>query len=86
MFPLASAPTWMKTLMTIDPLTYGVDALRNVVFSETVIKIGSIGRPLMKIARTVSPIRWDLSFDFAILFAVAALTGAGAAYRPQFSR
>ncbi|HEY4002160.1 MAG TPA: ABC transporter permease [Candidatus Xenobia bacterium] len=31
MFPLASAPAWMRALMVIDPLTYGVDALRSVV-------------------------------------------------------
>src|SRR5690348_6362320 len=34
MFPLASAPKWMQTLMMLDPLTYGVDALRNVVLSD----------------------------------------------------
>ncbi len=27
MFPVSSAPRWMKVLMTLDPLTYGVDAL-----------------------------------------------------------
>ena len=33
MFPLASAPAWMQTLMVLDPMTYGVDALRHVVLS-----------------------------------------------------
>ena len=37
MFPMASAPVWMRTLMTADPLTYGVDAIRNVMFADTVI-------------------------------------------------
>ena len=26
MFPLASMPAWMQTLMVLDPMTYGVDA------------------------------------------------------------
>src|SRR5262249_53811854 len=29
MFPRETAPTWMWTLMTLDPLTYGVAALRD---------------------------------------------------------
>jgi ABC-2 type transport system permease protein len=33
MFPVTKAPTWMRPLMWMDPLTYGVDALRNIVFS-----------------------------------------------------
>ena len=38
MFPIASAPLWMKTLMTLDPLTYGVDALReHCLFRSTVL-------------------------------------------------
>jgi ABC-2 type transport system permease protein len=34
MFPSATAPVWMRPLMLIDPLTYGVAALRGVVWSE----------------------------------------------------
>ena len=34
MFPLATAPQWMRMLMTVDPLTYGVAALRGVVWRE----------------------------------------------------
>src|SRR5579864_4712513 len=33
MFPVSSAPPWMKALMTADPLTYGVDGLRIIVLS-----------------------------------------------------
>ncbi|HVS34613.1 MAG TPA: ABC transporter permease [Gemmataceae bacterium] len=32
MFPVGKAPAWMTPVMAIDPLTYGVDALRTVVF------------------------------------------------------
>ena len=31
-FPVPSNQPWMKALMIADPLTYGVDALRTVVF------------------------------------------------------
>ncbi len=36
LFPLVSAPSWMKWLATIDPVTYGVDALRQVALGYTV--------------------------------------------------
>lgn len=34
-FPLRGVPGWMATLMRLDPLTYGVDALRGVVYGQT---------------------------------------------------
>src|SRR5262249_62056579 len=34
-FPVSAAPDVMKPLMVLDPLTYGVDALRVVVLSGT---------------------------------------------------
>jgi ABC-2 type transport system permease protein len=34
MFPTATAPPWMRPLMVLDPLTYGVAALRAVVWAE----------------------------------------------------
>lgn len=30
-FPIAGLPTWMKSIVTINPLSYGVDALRGVI-------------------------------------------------------
>ncbi|MGO0122626.1 ABC transporter permease [Desulfothermobacter acidiphilus] len=33
MFPLANVPEWMAALMHFDPLTYGVDALRHLIFA-----------------------------------------------------
>jgi ABC-2 type transport system permease protein len=30
MFPIQGLPVWMKTLVRIDPLSYGVDALRSI--------------------------------------------------------
>ena len=34
MFPLSNAPVWMDTLAKIDPLTYGVDALRSIMLVD----------------------------------------------------
>ncbi|MHB8859912.1 MAG: ABC transporter permease [Thermoleophilia bacterium] len=34
MFPLANAPGWMDALSKIDPLTYGVDALRSIMLVD----------------------------------------------------
>ena len=80
MFPMASAPGWMKSLMMADPLTYGVDALRNVVFSETMITVGNaVQQPLVDAARAAGLIRWSLSFDVAVMTVAAmALAAAGA--------
>ncbi len=35
MFPLKGVSPWMETLMRLDPLTYGVDALRNIMYAQT---------------------------------------------------
>jgi ABC-2 type transport system permease protein len=46
MFPAATAPGWMRPLMVVDPLTYGVAALRGVVWSERGIELGTAGLSL----------------------------------------
>ena len=80
MFPLASAPAWMKALMTIDPLTYCVDGLRNIIFSNTTITGGAlVGRSIAEVASRSGLIRWSLVFDMVVVTLVAvALTGLGA--------
>jgi ABC-2 type transport system permease protein len=65
MFPLTSAPAWMQTLMVLDPLTYGVDALRHVVLSGVDSPAGS--------ARLAGLVRWDMLTDVSILGLAAAL-------------
>jgi ABC-2 type transport system permease protein len=35
-FPLRKLPIWMEVLTRIDPVSYGVDPLRQVVLRETV--------------------------------------------------
>jgi ABC-2 type transport system permease protein len=84
MFPIASAPAWMKTLMVIDPLSYGVDALRHVALSGTPDHAESSMHSLAEVARSAGLIRWDLGFDVAIMVLAAVVLIAVAAFR--FSR
>jgi len=76
MFPLTTAPTWLKALMTVDPLTYGVDAIRNVVFSNTTIVMGGVPRPLLDIARQAGLVRWSLGYDVALMALVTVAFAA----------
>jgi ABC-2 type transport system permease protein len=36
LYPLKGMPEWLGTLMRIDPVTYGVDALRHLIYANTV--------------------------------------------------
>ncbi len=81
MFPVASAPGWMKALMTVDPLTYGVDGLRIIVLSATASSGGGPEETLLESARTAGLVRWDLPFDALIMALVGVLLTALAAVR-----
>lgn len=80
MFPVTSAPSWLKALMTVNPLTYCVDGLRNILFSETTMSAGPLaGHSVIEVASGNGLIRWSLSFDMTVVTLVAiALTAAGA--------
>ena len=68
MFPLASAPPWMRTLMVLDPLTYGVDALRNLVLTRTTLPAASATLAVL--------VQRSVLLDVSILgFLAAALVG-----------
>lgn len=84
MFPMASAPGWMKTLMMVDPLTYGVDAIRNVVFSNTILRVGTTSESLVAVARSSGLIRFPLSHDLGLMAATAIVLSAAGAW--TFSR
>jgi ABC-2 type transport system permease protein len=85
MFPMASAPGWMQALMAIDPMTYGVDAIRNVVFSGTMIRIGDeAAMPLLQVAKNAQLIRFSLTTDVAVMVATAAILSVLGAW--SFSR
>jgi ABC-2 type transport system permease protein len=73
MFPLASVPTWLRTLMVLGPLTCGMDAMRRVVLSVAELPAGS-----------ASLVRWDMLTDVSVLRLVAVLLVGVAAV--QFNR
>jgi ABC-2 type transport system permease protein len=67
MFPAATAPAWMRPLMAIDPLTYGVAALRDVVWSGVGVGPG--------------PGEWSLAANVTVLGLAALLLAAVGAFR-----
>lgn len=56
-FPLRGVPAWMEALMRVNPLTYGVDALRGVMYAGT-----PMGEAL---------VIHSFGFDLAVVAAVA---------------
>lgn len=44
-FPLRGVPDWMAAVMRVDPLTYGVDALRGVVYQGTLLAQFLVAHP-----------------------------------------
>jgi len=39
LFPITKLPTWLKTLIYFNPLTYGVDALRALLLEKSEIPL-----------------------------------------------
>ncbi len=69
MFPLQGLPTWLSVLTKMDPLAYGVDALRGVILKGTTIAtpMASAGASNMQVQI------WPLGLDIAIMLGVTAL-------------
>ncbi|WP_258358763.1 ABC transporter permease [Moorella sulfitireducens] len=63
MFPMTNLPGWMNFLMKLDPLTYGVDALRRLIYA------GTDPRALQYL------VHYSLGFDVAVVIALALLLG-----------
>ena len=74
LFPIESAPSWMKPLMMIDPLTYGVDAIRNVIFADTQVSLpGGSQTTLVEVAKAAGLIRLDLAHDIGLMTIIAVV-------------
>jgi ABC-2 type transport system permease protein len=50
MFPLAGASTWIRVLMLINPLTYGTDALRMLLYPGELATILPLSTNLLVLA------------------------------------
>lgn len=66
LFPVQGAPPWLKVLMQADPLTYGVDALRNVIYE---------GRWVAQFL-----IQHSLGLNLTVIATLALITAAVAAW------
>ena len=67
LFPLAGAPPWLAALMRIDPLTYGVAALRHALYpGRAAAAFG--GLPALPAALAVTAVVAALAFaaDLAV--------------------
>jgi ABC-2 type transport system permease protein len=73
MFPMSKTPLWMRSLMAVDPLTYGVDGLRNVVFAHVSTTGGASAMPLAAIARQSGLLQHSLGVDVAVTLLAAVL-------------
>jgi len=62
-FPMTNLPAWMNFLMKINPLTYGVDALRRLVFT------GSDPKVLEYL------VHYNLGFNLAVVAAIVLVLG-----------
>ncbi len=40
LFPITGLPTWLQAAVYVNPLTYGVDALRYIILGEAVLPLG----------------------------------------------
>jgi ABC-2 type transport system permease protein len=67
MFPITMAPHWMKVLMHVNPLSYGVDAYRAVLMAGTDVTVAGHTLPMLDVARQAGIIRWSLPVDAAVL-------------------
>jgi ABC-2 type transport system permease protein len=59
LYPLTGLPAWLNALAHIDPLTYGIDALRNVIYVST------------QAARVL--VQYNIGLDLSVVAALAAL-------------
>lgn len=67
MYPVGLLPDWLKLLTKINPLTYGVDAFKNVLLGPAQVSAGTLGAEF--------PLFWDVivvSFFSVIMITIAA--------------
>ncbi|MGI9951518.1 ABC transporter permease [Moorellaceae bacterium AZ2] len=72
MFPMQSVPQWMALLMRLDPLTYGVDALRRIIYTGADPQVITF------------LVRYDLKTDLSVLLIMTIALGILGAW--SFSR
>lgn len=80
-FPLRDLPAWLSTLTHLNPLTYAVDALRQVVFSAQDVDPDAAGRFAagLELFGYTLPIAAELGIiaGFAVLFTALSVRSFG---------
>ena len=72
-FPQAGAPTWLSGIMTLNPLTYGVAALRRALYFDQPDRIGDV--PGLTLALAVTILFGLVTFVQAVRLANRPATG-----------
>ncbi|MDN5343956.1 MAG: type transport system permease protein [Clostridia bacterium] len=62
-FPMTNLPSWMAFFMKIDPLTYGVDALRRIIYADADPRVVEF------------LVHYSLGFDLAVIALMALVLG-----------
>ncbi|MDD3487073.1 MAG: ABC transporter permease [Candidatus Moranbacteria bacterium] len=73
-FPLQNVPGWMKILSAVNPLSYGVDALREIIL-RTQIAPGEIAKIILR-----SPVE---NAGYLVLFSIILIFAAVVAFNRQ---
>ncbi|MFC1940689.1 ABC transporter permease, partial [Chloroflexota bacterium] len=52
-FPVNNVPTWLEFLSKVNPLTYGVDAIRQLFLGEGLVATSGVGGSSFAIGVTI---------------------------------
>ncbi len=84
-FPVNSVPTWMMVISKINPVTYGVDAIRQIVLGEEITLPGTIANGgVSPIGVTVFGHTMTVAQDVLVVAGIGAILLAAAIW--AFSR
>jgi ABC-2 type transport system permease protein len=67
-FPASGVPGWLAVVIAVNPLTYGLAAMRRILYWEKALPVGGEGLPGMAIALTVT-----LTFALTMFLAAIAV-------------
>jgi ABC-2 type transport system permease protein len=73
-FPVNNVPAWMAVISKINPVTYGVDAIRQIVLGNEISSIGGImGQTNSAIGVTVFGHTMTIGQDILVVVVIGAI-------------
>ena len=66
-FPLAGAPGWLEVLMRLNPLTYGVAALRWAIYGSSALDGSGLPGPAVSLAVTLAACALAFAADLLVI-------------------